>query len=95
MRIRNTSAATGSDSADITGDFTMHGVTKELVLHAKFLGKGKGKGMRGDICGWHLTSDPIKRQDYGLSWNKAIEGTQVVGDVVEISIDVEAHKVPL
>ncbi|MDQ6764591.1 MAG: YceI family protein, partial [Verrucomicrobiota bacterium] len=48
---------TGKDSADITGDFTMHGVTKDLTLHAQFL--GKGKGMKGEISGWHLTSDPI------------------------------------
>ncbi len=82
--------ATGKDRADIVGDFTMHGVTKELTLHAEFL--GKGKGMKGMISGWHLTSAPIKRSDYGLKWNKAIEGTAVVGDDVEITIDIEADK---
>jgi polyisoprenoid-binding protein YceI len=81
----------GTDKADVTGDFTMHGVTKELTLHAQFL--GKGKGMKGEVSGWHLMSDPIKRSDYGLSWNHAIEGTQVVGDDVEITIDIEADKV--
>ena len=81
---------TGKDTADVVGDFTMHGVTKELTLHAQFL--GKGKGMQGEISGWHLTSDPIKRSDYGLNWTKAIEGTAVVGDDVEITIDVEADK---
>jgi polyisoprenoid-binding protein YceI len=82
---------TGKDAADILGDFTMHGVTKELTLHAQFL--GKGKGMKGEISGWHLTTEPIKRSDYGITWNKAIEGTQVVGDDVEITIDIEADKV--
>ena len=81
----------GEKTADIVGDFTMHGVTKELTLHAQFL--GKGKGMRGEISGWHLTADPLKRGDYGIKWNKAIEGTQVVGDDVEITIDIEADKV--
>ena len=83
--------STGTDKADVTGDFTMHGVTKELTLHAQFL--GKGKGMKGEVSGWHLTSDPIKRSDYGVNWNKAIEGTQVVGDDVEITIDIEANKI--
>ncbi|PZR73212.1 MAG: hypothetical protein DLM52_11480 [Chthoniobacterales bacterium] len=85
-----TVTSTGPDTADITGDFTMRGVTKPLTLHAKFL--GKGKGMKGEISGWKLTSDPIKRSDFGLNWNKAIEGTQVVGDDVEITIDIEADK---
>ena len=39
---------TGADSGDIVGDLTMHGVTKEITLHAKFLGKGKGMGGQGD-----------------------------------------------
>ncbi len=82
--------STGKDTADITGDFTMHGVTRELTLRAQFL--GKGKGMKGEISGWHLSSGPIKRSDYGLKWNKAIEGTAVVGDDVEITIDIEADK---
>ena len=82
--------STGKDTGDIVGDFTMHGVTKELTLHAQFL--GKGKGMKGEISGWHLSSDPIKRSDYGLSWNKAIEGTAVVSNDVEITIDIEADK---
>jgi polyisoprenoid-binding protein YceI len=82
---------TGKDTADILGDFTMHGVTRDVTLHAQFL--GKGKGMKGEISGWHLTTEPIKRSDYGLNWNKTIEGTQVVGDDVEITIDIEADKV--
>lgn len=83
--------STGDKMADIVGDFTMHGVTRELTLHAQFL--GQGKGMKGEISGWHLTTDPIKRGDYGLNWSKVVEGTQVVGDDVEITIDIEADKV--
>ena len=84
---------TGADSGDIIGDLTMHGVTKELTLHVKFLGKGKGMGGKS-ISGWQITPEPIKRSEYGLNWNKAVEGTAVVGEEVTISIDIEADKAP-
>jgi polyisoprenoid-binding protein YceI len=82
---------TGADSGDILGDLTMHGVTKEITLHVKFLGKGKGMGNK-PISGWQVTPDPIKRSDYGLTWNKMVEGTAAVGEEVTISIDIEADK---
>ena len=84
---------TGADSADIVGDLTMHGVTKEITLRAKFLGKGKGMGGKL-ISGWQITPESIKRSDYGLTWNKAVEGTAVVGEEVTIAIDAEADKTP-
>jgi polyisoprenoid-binding protein YceI len=84
---------TGADSGDIVGDLTMHGVTREITLPVKFLGKGTGMGGK-QISGWQVTTDPIKRSEYGLTWSKAIEGTSVVGEEVSISIDVEADKVP-
>lgn len=84
---------TGSESGDIVGDLTMHGVTKEITLHVKFLGKGKGMGGAA-ISGWEVTADPIKRADYGLTWSKTIEGTAVIGDDVRVTIEVEADKAP-
>ncbi len=84
---------TEPESGDITGDLTMHGVTKEITLHAKFLGKGKGLGGHA-ISGWQVTAGPIKRSDYGLTWSKTVEGTAVVGQDVEVTIEVEADKAP-
>ena len=34
----------------------------------------------------------VARSDFGLAWNKVIEGTQVVGDDVKIELHVEADK---
>ncbi len=84
---------TGPESGDIVGDLTMHGVTKEITLHAKFLGKGKGMGGHA-ISGWEVTADPLKRAEYGLTWSKTIEGTAVIGDDVKVVIEVEADKAP-
>ncbi len=84
---------TGADSGDILGDLTMHGVTKEITLHVKFLGKGKGMGNK-PISGWQVTPEPIKRSEYGLTWSKMVEGTAAVGEEVTISIDIEAGKTP-
>jgi polyisoprenoid-binding protein YceI len=82
--------STGKDTAEVTGDLTMHGVTKEVVLKVELL--GKGSGMKGSIVsGWDATT-ALKRSDFGLSWNKAIEGTQIVGDDVKIELHIEADK---
>jgi len=84
---------TGADSGDIIGDLTMRGVTKEITLHTKFLGKGKGMGDK-PISGWQVTLEPIRRSEYGLTWSKAVEGVAVVGEDVSIAIDVEADRMP-
>lgn len=79
---------TGESTADVADDFTLHGVTKEVTLKAKFL--GKGKGMAGELqSGWEAKTT-IKRSEYGLSWNKLVEGVAAVGDEVEIELLIEA-----
>jgi polyisoprenoid-binding protein YceI len=81
---------TGENTADVTGNLSMHGVTKEVVLKVELL--GKGAGMQGaTVSGWDAGT-ALKRSDFGLSWNKVIEGTQVVGDDVQIELHLEADK---
>ncbi|MEO6847821.1 MAG: YceI family protein [Chthoniobacterales bacterium] len=82
---------TGPDTADITGNFTMHGVTKPIILKAHFIGKGAGMKPGEIRAGWEATAT-LKRSDFGLVWNKVIEGTQVVGDDVAINLEIEAVK---
>jgi polyisoprenoid-binding protein YceI len=83
--------STGKDTADVTGDLTMHGVTKEVVLKVELIGKGTGMKPGSIVSGWDATT-ALKRSDFGLTWNKVIEGTQVVGDDVKIELHVEADK---
>lgn len=79
---------TGEKTADVIGDLSLHGVTKEVTLKTTFL--GKGKGMTGDLqTGWKAATT-INRSDYGLTWSKLIEGVQVVGDEIEIELHIEA-----
>ena len=83
--------ATGNNTFDVTGDLTMHGVTKEVVLKVELIGKGAGMKPGSIVSGWDATT-ALKRSDFGLAWNKVIEGTQVVGDDVKIELHIEADK---
>jgi len=85
--VKRTSDTTG----EVTGDLNMHGVTKEAVLNVELLGKGPGMEQGKTVSGWEAKTN-LKRSDFGLTWNKMIEGTQVVGDDVEIDLRVEADK---
>jgi len=78
----------GANAFEVTGDFTMHGVTKSITLPVTFL--GEQKFMKGTKAGFE-TALTINRKDYGLNWNRALEGGGVlVGEDVEIAINIEA-----
>jgi polyisoprenoid-binding protein YceI len=74
---------TGDDTFDVTGDLTIKGVTKEVVLKVKSL--GFGPGMQGAmLSGWE-GSTTIQRADFGVS-----AFPKLVGADVAITINVEA-----
>ena len=74
----------GADVYDVTGDFTLHGVTKTIHVPVKHTGFGTmGKTEK---AGFEVAL-PIKRSEYGMT-----SGAPVVGDDVEINIQVEANK---
>jgi polyisoprenoid-binding protein YceI len=76
---------------ELVGDFTMHGVTKELSLPVKV--KGPIKDPWGNSRIGLEAKTKINRKDYGLTYNKALEtGGLVVGDEVELEINAEATK---
>jgi polyisoprenoid-binding protein YceI len=81
--------AAGAGKVAITGDLTMHGVTKEVVLDVDGptppIKDPMGKGQR---MGANATTK-ITRQDFGIT---AAPG--VVGDEVTITIDVELVQPP-
>jgi len=75
------------DRLRITGDLTIRGITHLVVLDADV--GGVLATPRGRRTAFSATTS-IKRQDYGISLNRFMEGAQIVGDEVRITIDVEA-----
>jgi polyisoprenoid-binding protein YceI len=81
----------GTGKYKVVGDLTMHGVTKEVTLDVS--GVAEFKGPRGSVVGASVTTK-LNRKDFGLEWNRPLEtGGVLVGEEVEITIDVEAKKV--
>ncbi len=76
----------------LTGDLTMKGITKKVTLKA--VGSGKTvKDPWGNIRYGFKVSGVIKRSEFGLTWNAAIEaGGVVVGDEVKITCNIELTK---
>ncbi|TMD69883.1 MAG: YceI family protein [Chloroflexi bacterium] len=71
----------------VTGDFTMHGVTKPVTFDVEYGGQSN---MAGPRVGLTVTTK-INRKDFGLSFGAIIEAGQVaLGEIVTIEIDVEA-----
>jgi polyisoprenoid-binding protein YceI len=78
--------ASGSGKLNITGDLTIHGVTKEVVLHAEGP-SGPIKDPRGNQHMGATASTEVNRKDFGV--NGAPGG---VGDNITITLDVEMVK---
>ena len=89
ITFRSTRVAVSGDRIIVTGDLTIRGVTKPLVLTGEFLGR-QGAGTERERIGFSATGK-LDRTDYGIVWNRAVEGGGVLlGDEVEVSVAIEA-----
>jgi len=76
----------------IAGDLTLHGVTREVILAVEGL-DSEMKDPWGNTKIGASASTKIKRKDFGLNWNAALEtGGVLVGDDVTITLDVQFAK---
>ena len=81
----------GANHLKITGDLTMHGVTRPVTLDATYTGEVKDPG--GSIRRGASATTKLNRKDFGLTWNKALEaGGVLVGDEVDIALELELAK---
>lgn len=87
MTFKSTSiAVSGDKSATITGDLTLHGVTKPVTLNAKLRKAEMHPMMKKEWAGFSATTT-IKRSDFDMK-----EGIPFVGDEIEITLEVEAYQ---
>ena len=85
ISFKSKSVKADGDKYDVTGDLTMHGVTKEITLTLNKVSE-KDTGKMGFRTGW-TTETTLKRSDYGMS---GMVGP--LGDDVAIIISLEAAK---
>ncbi len=75
----------------LTGDLTIRGVTRPVVLDVEYAGQAKSPF--GLVSAGFTAHTRINRKDWGLTWNMALEtGGVLVGDVINIDIELEIVK---
>ena len=79
----------GKDEYNVTGDLTIHGVTRPVVLEVDSV-TPELKDPWGFLRRGAAATTKISRNQFGLNYNPVLEtGGVIVGDEIEISIDVE------
>lgn len=76
----------GDDQADVTGELTILGVTKPIVMRVVFNKIGKDPANKREAVGFSATAS-LKRSDFGM-----MTAANLVGDDVAIRIETLAHK---
>ena len=80
---------TGDAAGDVTGDLTMHGVTRTIVLHVELL-----KNSANEQTRWKVTTAPLSRRQFGLMFGGTAEAVSGIGQDVAVNIEVEAKRAP-
>jgi polyisoprenoid-binding protein YceI len=79
------------DSVTVTGNLTMHGITRPVVLRGHLNGI---TGVPGKRRAGFEAETTINRKDFNMTWNRIVEGSSMVGDEVRIEIDIAAVEQP-
>jgi polyisoprenoid-binding protein YceI len=85
-------APNGSGEEKVTGELTLHGVTKQVTFEVEGPSQ-PGKDPWGNTRIGLSATTKINRKEFGLAWNAALEtGGVLVGEDVTISLDVQFIK---
>ena len=85
-------APAGDGELNVTGDLTIHGVTKQVVLKVEGP-TAEGKDPYGNVRMGASATTKIKRSEFGLTFNAALEtGGVLVGDDLKIELEVSLIK---
>ncbi|MBM6618932.1 YceI family protein [Bacillus suaedaesalsae] len=79
------------DEYKVTGDLSLHGVTRQETFTVTY--EGTGKDPWGNEKVGFSAEGKLNRSDYGLTWNAALEtGGVLVGDQIKVSLQIQAAK---
>lgn len=81
--------AKDANTLDVTGNLTMHGVTKPITIPVSLLGTVKTP--KGEKAGFE-TNFKVDRKEYGINWNNVMDSGPVLGDDVKVNIEIEANR---
>jgi polyisoprenoid-binding protein YceI len=79
----------GLSEGEIAGELTMKGVTRPLKLHVKLLTPITGADLPSPTR-WLVTSEAIRRADFGLMFSGMAESVSGIGQQVTPAITIEA-----
>lgn len=91
MTFKSTSVKTQGSAYLITGDLTLHGVTRPVTLTMESPGNEQVGMDAKSVHRGFTARTKINRKDFGLKWNGTLKsGDAVIGDEVKIELDIEA-----
>lgn len=87
----NATAVDADGNFELTGDLTIKGVTKQVKLNVEF--GGLATDPWGNSKAGFTVSGKINRNDFGLTWNAALEtGGVLVSEEVKINAEIQLVK---
>jgi polyisoprenoid-binding protein YceI len=79
-----------ANEAEVSGDFTMHGVTRPTKLRVRLLSTEGAPGQR--IARWSVTCPPLGRSEFGLRWSSSVEAASMISDDVNVALEIVARE---